>query len=158
MDLLTFSCGEGLGNQDENVLGVSFGASLIHPRTVSKRIPRDSEWFEFGRGPGYADFQDGTDTYDFNHPEGRYIYKYSLSLETDPLALSREAQEAAVPPWVVSLPPGEPPLNPPTTAQSWLKIDNNNVFLTGCEWIRNEEGLDVVRGEVIRTSGKGYGL
>jgi hypothetical protein len=93
----------GLPGSAETLLGLSFGASLIHPRTVTKRAPRTSEWFEFGRGPAYTDFQDGSDSYEFNHPQGCYVFRYSLALETDPLSLWREAQEVAVPPLVAPL-------------------------------------------------------
>jgi hypothetical protein len=158
----------GLNNPGETSLGISFGASLIHPRTVSKRIPRQSEWFEFGRGAGYADFQDGSSTYEFNHSDGLYVYKYSLSLETDPLILGHEAQETGVPLWVValpschgSLPPlreggpagEEQPAQAPC-AQSWLQVEGSNIFLTGCEWLRNDEGRDVVRVRLSEQGGR----
>ena len=151
----------GLNVPGETVLGISFGASLIHPRTVSKRIPPQSEWFDFGRGPGYADFQDGSSTYDFNHSDGRYIYKYSLSLETDPLILGREAQETAVPLWVVALPSlredrpaGEKQPDQPACVQSWLQIEGSNVLLTGCEWLRKDGSLDVVRVRLSEQAGR----
>jgi hypothetical protein len=144
----------GLLEPGDTSLGISFGSSLIHPRTVSKRISRQSEWFEFGRGPGYADFQDGTDNYEFNHPQGRYVFRYSLSLETDPLALVREAQETAVPPWVVQLAPGTAVLKPSPLVQSGLQLDNPNVLLTGCDWLRSDSGMDVIRVRLCEMAGR----
>jgi hypothetical protein len=143
----------GLEGAANSVLGLSFGGSIIHPRTVSKRIPPNSEWFEFGRGPGYADFQDGADDYEMNHPVGRYVYRYSLSLETDPIDLARESNEWLVPPWVVAVPAGDDNSNTPLV-RSWLSLDNNNLFLSGCEWLRSDAGRDVVRVRIAELNGR----
>ncbi len=144
----------GLSEPGETLLGISFGASLIHPRTVSKRISPQSEWYEFGRGPGYSDFQDGPDHYEFNHPQGRYVYRYSLSLEADPIVLAKEAYEISVPPWVVQLSPGVETANGSPMVQSWLKLDSDNVYLTGCEWLRKDAGLDVIRARLCEMAGR----
>lgn len=159
----------GLSGSPEPQLGLSFGASLIHPRTVTKRPARRSEWFDFGRGPGYADFQDGSDSYEFNHPHGRYIYRYSMVLETDPLALWREAREVAVPPLVASLPPAERTEGATGATQaaglplqgSLMRVDAGNVLLTGCEWmdtgkhtVTKEEDAIVVRLRLVEMAGR----
>lgn len=143
----------GLEEPQETSLGISFGASLIHPRTVSKRVDPHSDWFEFGRGPGYADFQDGTAVYDFNHPNGRYTFRYSISLEDDPIDLTYEADDTAVPFWVIML-PGKEGAEPLSAARSWMNIDSNHLFLTGCEWLHSDGDHDVVRVRLSEQSGR----
>ena len=135
-------------------LGLSFGASLIHPRTVTKRMRQDSEWYEFGRGPAYGDFQDGYDRYSFNHPEGTYTYRYSLTLETDPLIIWREAQELTVSPFVVVSPETKPAESEHPQTTSLLQLDAENIVLTGCEWLAEEEGLTKVRVRLVELMGR----
>ena len=144
----------GLTAPDETLLGLSFGASLIHPRTVSKRIASDSEWFDFGRGPGYSDFLDGSDDYSFNHPHGRYVYHYSLSLENDPLDLVREARQVSVPPFVIQTVPEDLPDEPAPTVQSWLQLDSDNLILSGCEWLGAQADFDLVRVRLVEMNGR----
>lgn len=134
-------------------LGLSFGASLIHPRTVTKRVQRDAEWFDFGRGPAYGDFQDGYDHYAFNHPKGTYTYRYSLTLETDPLVVWREARERIVPPFAVTLPAVVSSESEPPTARSLLQLDAENVVVTGCEWLAEEDGTTSVRVRLVELMG-----
>jgi len=144
----------GLENDTDTVLGLSFGSSMFHPRTVSKRVPADSEWFEFGRGPGYADFQDGADDYEGNHPVGRYVYRYSLSLENDPVDLAHDAREWSVPLWVTFLPAKAEP-STVTPIKSWLNLDNNNLYLSGCEVLPSDnESESMVRVRMAELAGK----
>jgi hypothetical protein len=144
----------GLGGADETVFGLSLGSSLIHPRTVTKRISKDSEWFEFGRGPGYSDFQDGTHDYCFNHPKGRYVYRYSLSLETDLIQLTRQAKEVSVKPRVIAVAAREQADKAEELVCALLKIDHKNVFLSGAEWLGRDGGCDVVRVRLAEMTGK----
>jgi hypothetical protein len=144
----------GLPGTDETVFGLSFGSSLIHPRTVTKRVSPESEWFDFGRGPGYSDFQDGTDNYSFNHPKGSYKYRYSLSLETDPTQLKRESQEAFIKPRVIAVDASKGTPAEDLEAQALLKIDNKNVFLSGCELLETDDGTDLIRVRFVELVGK----
>ena len=144
----------GLTSPDETVLGLSFGASLIHPRTVTKRIDPDSEWFDIGRGPGYSDFLDGSDDYSFNHPDGRYVYHYSLSLENNPLNLVREARQVSVLPVVIQTNGDEGTPEPAPALQSWLQLDNDNLILSGCEWLKTQAGTDQVRVRLVEMNGR----
>jgi hypothetical protein len=143
----------GLEGDSDTVLGTSFGASVIHPRTVTKRILPDSEWFALGRGPAYTDFQDGAADYEINHPVGSYLFRYSLSLETDPVRLVQESLDRAVPLSVVVLPAGKS-TSALALSASGLSVESSNLYLSGCEHLVSEPGGDVVRVRLAEMGGK----
>ncbi|MFW6061106.1 MAG: hypothetical protein ACODAQ_13075, partial [Phycisphaeraceae bacterium] len=111
---------------DAERLGLSLGASAIHPMTQGYRIPETSPWYALGRQNNGHDFADGVSDGDLALQRGRYDVSWSLLIDEAPMISRASAHRHRLDRLMPLQPAGAP-------VQAPLRLSGEDVVLEAFE-------------------------
>ncbi len=120
--------------QQTEQLGLSLGATVIHPMTQSYKMDPDSQWDRIGRHFG-TDYADAFDRYDFVCPRGDIEVSWSMIFDEDAVTDWRELTWQRLARIV-------PPVRCRQEVEPLVKLRGKRVALTGIETV---DGQHLVR-------------